>query len=69
MIIVEWPKKLFLEEYHVTIWFDDPKSKSTYKLKKINKITNKYLNGVDVDDNVITLSVEIPFNYEVKKVL
>lgn len=68
--MIEWIKRLFLEEYHVTIWYDnDPKAKSTYKLKKINKITNKYLNGVDVHGHTITLSVEIPFNYEVKKVL
>jgi len=68
--LINWVRKLLLEEYHITIWYDaDPSAKTLYKLKKIEKINNTYLRGVSVEGYMITLSVEVPFNYEVKKVL
>jgi hypothetical protein len=68
--LINWFRKLLLEEYHITIWYDaDPSAKTVYKLKKIEKINNQYLKGISSDGYMITLSVETPFNYEVKKVL
>lgn len=68
--MIAWLKKLMYDEYHVTIWYDsDPKAKTVYKLKKINKINNKQLVGVTVEGHSITMSVEVPFNYEMRKVL
>jgi hypothetical protein len=68
--LINWVRKMLLEEYHVNIWYDtDPSAKTLYKLKKIEKINNKFLRGVSVEGYPITLSVEVPFNYEVKKVL
>lgn len=65
----KWWLDFIKEEYHITIWYDaDPKAKTIYKLKTISKLTNKKLEGVTVEGNKITLSVEVPFNYEVRKV-
>lgn len=68
--MIKWLKKVLYEEYHVTIWYDsDPTNKTVYKLKKVNKINNKQLQGVTVEGYTITLSVDTPFNYEMRKVL
>jgi len=65
----KWWLDLTKEEYHVTIWYDtDPKSKTVYKLKSVGKLNNKRLEGVTVEGSKITLSVEVPFNYEVRKI-
>lgn len=65
----KWWLDLTKEEYHITIWYDhDPKAKTIYKLKSIAKLTNKKLEGTTVEGSKITLSVEVPFNYEVRKV-
>lgn len=64
-----WLKKLFLEEYEVRIWYDDPKKITLYRMKTINKLNSKTLVGKDVDGLRVELNVQTPFNYEVKKIL
>ena len=64
-----WLKKLFLEEYEVRIWYDDPKKVTLYRMKTINKLNPKTLVGKDVDGLKVELNVQAPFNYEVKKIL
>jgi hypothetical protein len=65
----KWWLDLTKEEYHVTIWYDtDPKAKTVYKLKSVGKLNNRRLEGVTVEGSKITLSVEVPFNYEVRKI-
>jgi hypothetical protein len=65
----KWWLDLTKEEYHVTIWYDtDPKAKTVYKLKSVGKLNNRRLEGVTIEGSKITLSVEVPFNYEVRKI-
>jgi hypothetical protein len=66
--IVKFLKDFFLEEYEVSIWYEDPVKVTTYRLKTIQKLTSNTLKGKDMNGFSVELVVQNPFNYQVKKI-
>lgn len=62
-------KNFLYEEYEVKIWYDaDPKKVTEYRLKSIEKLTPTTLKGKNMSGFAVKLQVQIPFNYQVKKI-
>ena len=75
--MIEWLKRLWLEEFEVTIWFtkdknpldDSPaRSKKIFNMKKITTKKQNPFKGVDVDGNEIEIKTTAPFDYQIKKI-
>ena len=59
--MIEWLKRLWLEEYEVTIWFNKEKlnpfadekarSKKVFHMKKIQTKKQTHFRGIDIDNN------------------
>ncbi len=64
---LRWIVKFFINEYHVTIWYD-PAKKSTYEFKYLDKCEAKHLKGRLVTGEPFELKVQEPFNYQIRKV-
>lgn len=67
----EFIKKLLKEEYELTVWFAngaEPRVKRVFRLKKVTKLTNQIIEGVDVTGGKIIVKVNEPFDYQLKKV-
>lgn len=67
--LIEMIKNFLYEEYEVKIWYDsDPKKFTEYRLKSIEKLTSTTLKGKNMSGLAVELQVQIPFNYQVKKI-
>lgn len=67
----KWIDEKLEDRYEVTIWMkgQDGKGQVTkYPLKKLQKISQTHLKGVDINDHKIELKTTDKFSYEVKKV-
>ena len=67
----KWIDSVFEDRYEVTIWMikpDGTASVSLYPLKKLQKITQYHLKGIDVNGHKIEMRTVEKFSYEVKKV-
>lgn len=66
-------RKLFVREYHITIFLDGDKLFSngkhymTISLSKIKRINNKRIVGLDKQKNYYELKCRDPFYYEIKR--
>jgi len=73
--IKEYLKNLFRKEYHVSVFlngdrkFPNGSQHMTIALKKISKINNKQVVGVDENNNNYEFNSVDEFNYQVKKVV
>ena len=59
--------KYFVNEWHVTIWYD-PAKKSVYHFKSISIIEPTHLQGKLTSGEPFELKTQEPFNYQIKKV-
>ena len=67
--LVKMIKDFLYEEYEVKIWYDsDPTKVTEYRLKSIEKLTSTLLKGKDTSGLVVELQVQVPFNYQLKKI-
>jgi 3'-phosphoadenosine 5'-phosphosulfate sulfotransferase len=72
--IKEYLRNLFRKEYHVSVFlngdrtFPNGSQHMTVALKKISKINNKQVVGVDANNNKYEFNSVDDFNYQVKKV-
>ena len=76
--MIEWLKRLWLEEYEVTIWFNKEKlnpfadekarSKKVFHMKKIQTKKQTHFRGIDKDNNQIEIKTTEPFDYQIKKI-
>ena len=76
--MIEWLKRLWLEEYEVTIWFNKEKlnqfadekarSKKVFHIKKIQTKKQTHFRGIDIDNNQIEIKTTEPFDYQIKKI-
>ena len=76
--MIEWLKRLWLEEYEVTIWLNKEKlnpfadekarSKKVFHMKKIQTKKQTHFRGIDIDNNQIEIKTTEPFDYQIKKI-
>jgi len=71
---IEWFKSLFKTHIEVTLWFASvsaeglPKTdKVVYVLKRLDKITDKELKGIEENGNKLHMKCITPFDYRVRK--
>lgn len=67
----KWIDSIFEDRYEVTIWMkksDGTSEVSMYPLKKLQKITQNHLKGVDINGHKVEIKTVEKFSYEVKKV-
>ena len=67
----KWIDSIFEDRYEVTIWrkkSDGTSEVSMYPLKKLQKITQNHLKGVDINGHKVEIKTVEKFSYEVKKV-
>ena len=70
--LVEFYYKIIKEQYEIiVVGYDKEGNMSntfTIQLKKIIKINNTFLKGVDIEGNLYTKSSVNPFNYTIRKI-
>ena len=70
--LVEFYYKIIKEQYEIiVVEYDKEGNMSntfTIQLKKIIKINNTFLKGVDIEGNLYTKSSVNPFNYTIRKI-
>ena len=70
--LLDFYRKITKEQYEVrVVEYDKEGNMSntfTIQLKKIIKINNTYLRGVDIEGNAYTKSSINPFNYTIRKI-
>ena len=70
--LLDFYRKINKEQYEVrVVEYDKEGNMSntfTIQLKKIIKINNTYLRGVDIEGNAYTKSSINPFNYTIRKI-
>ena len=70
--LLDFYHKITKEQYEVrVVEYDKEGNMSntfTIQLKKIIKINNTYLRGVDIEGNAYTKSSINPFNYTIRKI-
>ena len=73
--IKEYVINLFRKEYHVSVFLNGDKTfpngsqHMTIALKKITKVNNKQVIGVDANNNKYVFNSVEEFNYQIKKVM
>jgi hypothetical protein len=73
--IKEYVINLFRKEYHVSVFLNGDKKfpnglqHMTVALKKITKVNNKQVVGVDANNNKYVFNSVEEFNYQIKKVM
>lgn len=70
--LVTWIKRVFIEQYELTVWFTEPdgsKRKEVYELKRIDKKSANHIIGVDPHNMHFEICTVAPFDYQIKKVL
>jgi len=71
----DYIRNLFRKEYHVSVFLNGDKKfpnglqHMTIELKKIKKIDNNQVVGVDVNNNNYEFNSVDEFNYQVKKIV
>ena len=70
--LVEFYYKITKEQYEIRIIEYDKEGNMsntfTIQLKKIIKINNTFLKGIDIEGNAFTKSSVNPFNYTIRKI-
>jgi hypothetical protein len=70
--LVEFYYKITKEQYEIRIIEYDKEGNMsntfTIQLKKITKINNTFLKGIDIEGNAFTKSSVNPFNYTIRKI-
>jgi len=70
--LVEFYYKITKEQYEIRIVEYDKEGNMsntfTIQLKKIIKINNTFLKGIDIEGNAFTKSSVNPFNYTIRKI-
>ena len=70
--LVEFSYKITKEQYEIiVVEYDKEGNMSntfTIQLKKIIKINNTFLKGIDIEGNLYTKSSVNPFNYTISKI-
>ena len=70
--LVEFYHKITKEQYEIRIIEYDKEGNMsntfTIQLKKIIKINNTFLKGIDIEGNAFTKSSVNPFNYTIRKI-
>lgn len=70
--LVEFYYKITKEQYEIiVVEYDKEGNMSntfTIQLKKIIKINNTFLKGIDIEGNAFTKSSVNPFNYTIRKI-
>jgi|TARA_R110002020_G_scaffold165170_1_gene352518 hypothetical protein len=70
--LVEFYYKITKEQYEIiVVEYDKEGNMSntfTIQLKKIIKINNTFLKGIDIEGNLYTKSSVNPFNYTIRKI-
>lgn len=67
----KWLDDKFEDRYEVTIWMkkaDGTPEVSMYPLKKLQKLTQMHLKGVDINGHKVEVKTVEKFSYQVKKV-
>ena len=73
--IKEYLRNLCRKEYHVSVFLNGDKKfpnglqHMTVALKKITKVNNKQVIGVDANNNKYVFNSVEEFNYQIKKVM
>ena len=73
--IKEYLRNLCRKEYHVSVFlngdrtFPNGSQHMTIALKKITKVNNKQVIGVDANNNKYVFNSVEEFNYQIKKVM
>lgn len=71
----EYIKNLFRKEYHVSVFlngdkfFPDGSQYMTVALKKIKRVNNKQVIGIDTKNHNYEFNSVEKFNYQIKKVI
>ena len=70
--LVKFYYKITKEQYEIRIIEYDKEGNMsntfTIQLKKITKINNTFLKGIDIEGNAFTKSSVNPFNYTIRKI-
>jgi len=70
--LLDFYRKITKEQYEVrVVEYDKEGNMSntfTIQLKKIIKINNTFLKGIDIEGNLYTKSSVNPFNYTIRKI-
>ena len=70
--LIEFYYKITKEQYEIiVVEYDKEGNMSntfTIQLKKIIKINNTFLKGIDIEGNLYTKSSVNPFNYTIRKI-
>ena len=78
--MIEWLKKLFKEEWELTIFFPaetrvlvdgtrvESVSPKTYRAKALKKISEKHFKFIDTNGTLHEIKVVTPVGYDIKKV-
>jgi len=70
--LVKFYHKITKEQYEIRIIEYDKEGNMsntfTIQLKKITKINNTFLKGIDIEGNAFTKSSVNPFNYTIRKI-
>ena len=67
--MIEWIKKLFYNEYEVTVWHTgSPDPKAVFTLIKVTKKSNTKIEGIDIRKKPFEYSSPEPFNYQIRKI-
>ena len=67
----KWIDEKFEDRYEVTIWMkkqDGTNETTMYPLKKLQKISQTHLKGIDINGHKVEVKTVDKFSYEVKKV-
>ena len=70
--LIKFYHKITKEQYEIRIIEYDKEGNMsntfTIQLKKITKINNTFLKGIDIEGNAFTKSSVNPFNYTIRKI-
>jgi len=70
---IEWFKSLFNTHIEVTLWFSSDEfmvtktNKVVYVLKRLDKITDKELKGIEDNGNMLHIKCRSPYDFRVRK--
>jgi hypothetical protein len=68
-----WILAFFEQEYEVTLWFDKAedfaikKESVSYRMKSVQKITDKELKGVEINGHLLHIKCIKPYDFRVRK--
>lgn len=69
--IAEWLRNLFREEYTLDIWYPanqyGTRAHEEYHFKKISKLSQTHIKGLDPNGKTFELKTTAPFDYRVRR--